>query len=114
MSGLIKFSANAWAENSSRTRFVFDFLINHLPAGSKKAELTELEENNVLLLSLGDPGEEVLVDLLADELPGYIEKIDDHELREAFRPELATLAEMAKAEKRDRKPPLDSGQSRQQ
>jgi hypothetical protein len=102
MSGLITFASNAWAENSSRTRFVFDFLIGHLPDGPKKAELTELEENNVLLLGLDDPSEQVLVDLLADELPQYIEQITDNELREAFRPALTELAEMAKVQRRDR------------
>jgi hypothetical protein len=107
MSGLINFSSHAWSENSSRTRFVFDFLIGHLPDGPKRAELIELEENNVLLLGLDDPSEQVLVDLLADKLPGYIENISDDELREAFAPALTELAQMARAEQQNRIGPSD-------
>jgi hypothetical protein len=96
VSGPISFTHDAWAENSSITRYVFDFVISRLPEGPQKAELQEWEANNVLLLDLSDPDRRNLVELLALKLPQHTEETSDPALREDFRLRLTALAAHAR------------------
>ncbi|BBY87759.1 hypothetical protein [Mycolicibacterium tokaiense] len=77
MTGSITFSEHTWDGKSSATHFAMDFIAERLPAGELRDTVRELADNNVLFLDLRGAESDLAVRILAQDLPEYIQGIDD-------------------------------------
>ncbi|MED5815259.1 hypothetical protein VST63_23105 [Mycolicibacterium sp. 050232] len=99
MSGFVRFLDGDWSWNSSVTHFLFDFLAEQLPEGPKRSEVVELHDNNVLMLDLREPSNNMIVTTIIDKLPAHLEALDA-DTRSAFQPALAKLLRLATSQRR--------------
>jgi len=84
MAGDIFFTRHHWASSSSTILYVLRYLADRAADAATRDKLTELVENNIPMLDLRDPQLSPLVDIIADELPGYVKSLHDSELRESL------------------------------
>ena len=96
MAGDIFFSRHDWAASSWATFYVLRFLADRVSDAATRDELTELIENNIPMLDLGDIKRAPLVDIIADDLPRHMPVLEDIEMQQAFTKLLAELVEYAR------------------
>lgn len=99
MSGFVRFVDGDWSWNSSVTHFLFDFLAEQLPEGPIRSEVLELQENNVLMLDLREPSNDMIVAMIVDKLPAYSQTLD-RDVRSAFQPGVDELLRFASCQRR--------------
>jgi hypothetical protein len=96
MAGGIRFRDHSWASSTSKTLYVFEYLISRLPNGETKDRLRELVDEEIPLLDLRDPKESVLVDLIANDLQNHVESLEDATRRDNLTAAFSDLIEFAK------------------
>ena len=94
MSGFVRFVGDDWAWSSSMTRSLFDFLVEQLPDGQVKSDVAELRDDNVLMLDLRDPSQDLIVTTIIDDLPRYLDGLDSG-LRSSLLPGFTELLHLA-------------------
>lgn len=99
MSGFVRFVGDDWAWSSSMTRLLFDFLADSLPEGVSKSDVIELRDNNVLILDLRDPSQDLIVKTILDGLPNYLKNLHS-DLQSSVQPGFAELQRLASAQHR--------------
>ncbi|WP_135452754.1 hypothetical protein [Mycobacterium sp. DL99] len=99
MSGYFRFVDDGWSWNSSVTHFLFDFLAEQLPEGAKRSEVVELHDNNVLMMDLREPSNDIIVTTIIEKLPTHLETLDP-DTRSAFQPPLEKLLRLAASQHR--------------
>ncbi|MGW4099110.1 hypothetical protein [Mycobacterium sp. NPDC004974] len=110
MNGFLRFVDGNWSWNSSITHFLFDFLAEQLPEGPKRSEVVELHENNVPMLDLREPSNDIVVTTVVEKLPAHLETLDP-DTRSAFQPPLEELLRLAASQHRHNQqvPPVTNG-----
>jgi hypothetical protein len=99
MSGFVRFVGDDWSWSSSMTRLLFDFLIERLPEGKVSAEIAELRDHNVLMLDLRSPEQDLVVKVIVNGLPAYLDSLDS-DSQASLRPGFTKLLELATAQQR--------------
>lgn len=97
MSGFVRFVDDDWAWSSSITRLLFDFLADSLPDDAKKSDIAELRDNNVLMLDLRDPSQDLIVKTIVDGLQKYLNGLSP-DLQSSVQPSFAELQRLASAQ----------------
>lgn len=95
MGGFVRFVDGDWSWNLSTTRIMFDLLVDRLPDGDRKTDITELRDNNVLMLDLRDPSQDPLVEIIANNLRDYVDRTFAPEIRQTLGPPLDELHRLA-------------------
>jgi hypothetical protein len=99
MSGFVEFVDGNWSWSSSLTRIMFDLLEDRLPEG-RKAQMRELRDENILMLDLRDPAEDPLVEIIVNDLNGYLATRFDTDARKDFEKGFSELLRLAAAQHR--------------
>jgi hypothetical protein len=97
MSGFVRFVDDDWAWSSSMTRVLFDFLTDGLPEGPSKSDIAELRDNNVLILDLREPSQDLIVKTIVDGLATYLDSLDP-DLGSSLQPGFMELLRLAAAQ----------------
>ncbi|MGV0811525.1 hypothetical protein ABQF34_06150 [Mycolicibacterium boenickei] len=99
MSGFVRFIEDDWSWSSSMTRLLFDFLVDRLPEGQPRSDIEELRDNNVLMLDLRDPSQDLIVEAIVDGLPTYLNSLDSG-LQSSLQPGFTMLLQLAASQHR--------------
>ncbi|MGB5112923.1 MAG: hypothetical protein WBO08_15450 [Mycobacterium sp.] len=99
MSGFVRFIEDDWSWSSSMTRLLFDFLVDQLPEGHARSDIEELRDNNVMMLDLRDPSQDLIVAAIVDDLPRYLQGLDSN-LRLSLQPGFTKLLQLANSQHR--------------
>ncbi|KUI06007.1 hypothetical protein [Mycobacterium sp. IS-3022] len=99
MSGFVRFIEDDWSWSSSMTRLLFDFLVDQLPEGHARSYIEELRDNNVMMLDLRDPSQDLIVAAIVDDFPRYLEGLDSN-LRMSLQPGFTELLQLANSQHR--------------
>lgn len=81
------------------TRLLFDFLADSLPEGVDKSGVVELRDNNVLILDLRDPSQDLIVKTIIEGLPNYLRNLDP-EIQSSVQPGFTELQRLASSQHR--------------
>ncbi|WP_156442333.1 hypothetical protein [Mycobacterium sp. IS-1556] len=81
------------------TRLLFDFLVDQLPEGHARSYIEELRDNNVMMLDLRDPSQDLIVAAIVDDFPRYLEGMDSN-LRMSLQPGFTELLKLANSQHR--------------
>lgn len=81
------------------TRLLFDFLADSLPEGINKSDVLGLRDNNVLILDLRDPSQDLVVTTIIEGLPSYLGNLNP-DLQSSVQPGFAELQRLASAQHR--------------
>jgi hypothetical protein len=73
-------------------------LIAELPQGVRKTQITELRDNNMLILDLRDSSEADLVDIIVNEMPAYVSSTFDPDTAKALAPGFDELSRLARSQ----------------
>lgn len=76
------------------TRLIFDLLVDRLPDGQARSAIAELRDDNVMMLDLRVPAQDLVVRTIVDHLPVHLETLDV-DVRASLLPGFTRLLELA-------------------
>lgn len=95
MGGFFRFVDEDWSWNTSLTVIVFDLLVDRVPDGPRKAEIAGLRDENLLMLDLRDPSQDDLVEIVVDDLKGYLANRFNPVMWNSLEPGISQLLRLA-------------------
>lgn len=82
------------------TCIMFDLLEERVADSDRKAEMRELRDENILMIDLRDPSHDDLVEIIVNELNGYLATHFDTDTCEAMEPGFSELRRLAASQHR--------------